>query len=61
MPLTPDEIAKNAPALAELGAALVAAFGPDSDGGKKLTKDEARRLLAKGAKTLGSALVDVID
>jgi hypothetical protein len=61
MPLTPDEIAKHAPALAAFGAELVAAFGAESDGGKKLTRQEAGGLLKRGAKLLVGALVDVID
>jgi uncharacterized protein (DUF849 family) len=61
MPLTPDEIAKHAPALAALGAELLAAFGPESDGGKRLTPAEARRVIAKGAKLLPAVLVDVVD
>lgn len=61
MPLSPEEIATRAPALAEFGAQLVGAFGKESDGGKKLTPAELRKLAGKGIKLLAGFLVDVID
>jgi hypothetical protein len=61
MPISPDEIAKHAPALAAFGAELVAAFGPESDGGKKLTPKELGKLAKKGLGLLGLLLVDLVD
>jgi len=54
MPLTPDEALALGPEALGLADALRDAFGPDGDGGKKLTKKElgglAKRLLGLGWK-----------
>jgi hypothetical protein len=61
MPFSPDEALKHAPALAAFGAKLVAAFGADGDGGKKLTRKEIGVLVKQGLALLGKVLVDLID
>ena len=59
--LTPEEAAELAPKALELADTLIKAFGPESDGGRKLTKDE-RKDIGKKAKTFGlKLLVDAID
>jgi hypothetical protein len=45
--------------LAAYGLEIAAAFGPESDGGKKLTPAEARKLLSRGLTLLASALIGV--
>lgn len=61
MPLKSDEIAAIAPEAMELAKALSEAFGPDSDGGKKLTKAELGGI-AKKALGFGWKLIrDIMD
>jgi hypothetical protein len=61
MPITPDEI----PAITTQGAALAKelgeAFSKESDGGKKLTKKELRRLAGLAASFAARVGLDLAD
>lgn len=59
--LTPDEIAKRGPKLYALGLLLVQSFGPGSDGGRKLTKDELREVGKMALRDLPLLLLDLVD
>lgn len=59
--LTPDEIATKGPRLYRLGLQLVQAFGPESDGGKKLTRDERIAIGREVLKLLPALIADIVD
>jgi hypothetical protein len=61
MPLSPDEIASRGPKLYALGLLLVQSFGPESDGGKKLTKEEIRKVGKAALQLLPALVVDLLD
>lgn len=59
--LSAQEIAALAPQLLELGRDMVQAFGPHSDGGGKITREERRALARKALPLLSRFVVDAID
>lgn len=61
MGLKDKEIADSVPSMIELAEQIFAMFGAESDGGRKVTKEEWKAL-GKSLLALGSKiLVDVID
>lgn len=61
MGLKPDEIVSLWPDILEVITELIGAFGPDSEGGKKLKGSELRSLGIKLIKLGAKLVVDVID
>lgn len=61
MPLTPAEALTLSPKAVALGQAIGEALTADSDGGKKITKAEAVRILKQAANLVAALVVDLLD
>jgi hypothetical protein len=59
--LKPDEIAVLAPEAIALGGDLMSAFRKTSDGGKKMTKTERRKIVKRLLRLAGRLGIDIID
>jgi hypothetical protein len=60
-PITADEVPTLAALGLSLGQDLTAAFSPASEGGKKITMKELRKLAGKAAQFAAIAIRDAID
>jgi len=61
MGLKKEEIANLAPMALELGQLLVAAFGAESDGGKRVTRGEIKEISVTALKLATRIIRDVLD
>ena len=61
MPLTLDDAKTLSPAALALAKEIGDALAPDGDGGKKVSKAEARRIFTKLGELLVVLVKDVLD
>ncbi len=61
MPLDPAEIVHLSPKAATLIDQIASASAPDSEGGRKITRGEAKRVLRAALALVSQLVIDLID
>lgn len=61
MALSPNEVLNLTDEVRELGASILEARQAESTGGKKITKDEARKIAIKAAKLALKLIINILD